>query len=104
MAITLKGSRPIVVDGISYRWIVRSRPTYSQALGDSPLSFAVAVETAPASTLVVRMGASRPDNWMQETGVIVTPAIVERAIRSAITAGWRAHQNGKNFVLEFNAA
>ena len=30
MALTKKGSRSIVVDGVSYRWLVRRKPTYDQ--------------------------------------------------------------------------
>lgn len=104
MTIARKGRRPIIVDGISCRWSVRSRPTYSQGLAQSPLSFAVVNEETPSSTLVVSMATSRPDNWMHQPGVPVTPVIVERAIRKAISGGWRAHQDGKNFLLHLTAA
>jgi hypothetical protein len=34
-----QGSRRIAVDGLVFRWLVRGRPTYCQALGWSPLTF-----------------------------------------------------------------
>ena len=90
-----------MVDGVSYRWSVRPRPTYSQGVGASPLSFAVVGDDVQGSTLVVRMGTDRLDSWVTPLGVPVTPVIVEKAIRRAVSAGWRAHQNGKSFLLDF---
>ncbi|MEV5310112.1 MULTISPECIES: hypothetical protein [unclassified Streptomyces] len=41
MALGRKGLRRIVVDGMVYRWRLRRRPTYSQALCWSPCTYAV---------------------------------------------------------------
>jgi hypothetical protein len=32
MTLPRKGSRPITVDGVAYRWIVRRKPSYSQGI------------------------------------------------------------------------
>lgn len=101
MSIPRKGARLIVVDGVSYRWSVRPRPTYSQGIGASPLSFAVMRDEVQGSTLVVRMRTGRLDSWVTPLGAPVTPAIVEQAIRRAVSAGWQAHQDGKSILLDF---
>ena len=99
-----KGSRPLVVDGTPYRWSVRARPTHSQGICQSPLTFAVVNDQSPGSTLVVTLDAMRPDNWLQQPGASVTPKLVERAIRKALSEGWRAEQCGGAFALQFSAA
>ena len=104
MTIPQKGSRPLTVDGVRYRWSVRSRPTYSQGIGQGPLSFAVVNDDAPGSTLVVTLDAMRPDNWLQEPSAVVTPKMVELAIRKALADGWHAAQGGGAFALQFSAA
>jgi len=104
MTIRRKGSRPLTVDGVPYRWSVRSRPTYSRGIGQSPLSFAVVSDDAPGATLVVILDATRPDNWLQEPGAVVAPKMVELAIRKALADGWHAKQSGGAFALRFSAA
>ena len=104
MTIPRKGSRLITVEGVAYRWSVRPRPTYSQGLGESPMTFAVVDDESPGSTLVVSLDTARPDNWLHQPAGAVTPAIVEHAIRMAIAAGWRARQDGAPFSLRFAEA
>lgn len=41
MALVKKGSRLITVNGTTYRWRLRGRPTYGQGVVQSPLTFAV---------------------------------------------------------------
>lgn len=100
MTIARKGSRPVNVDGVAYRWSVRPRPSYSQGLANGPLTFAVVTDEAPGSTLVVTLDVARPDNWMLEPSSSVTPATVERAIRQALLDGWRPEQSGSAFALQ----
>ncbi len=38
VALNKRGSRPIVVDGNRYRWLIRRKPTYSQGLTWSPMA------------------------------------------------------------------
>ena len=42
--MTQKGSRSIVVDGVSYRWMVRPKPTYIQEVFACPMTFAVVLK------------------------------------------------------------
>jgi len=103
MTISRKGSRRVLVDGVPYRWTVRPSPSYSQALAQSPMSFAVVNESSPGSTLVVQMNGPRPDNWLKEPGITVTPSVVQQAVRSALARGWRATERGAPYILEFGA-
>jgi len=100
MTIARKGSRPIKVDGVTYRWSVRPRPTYSQGLAQSPLTFAVVSDESPGSTLVVTLDVARPDNWVLGRSTSVTPATVEGAIRQALLDGWCPEQIGSAFPLQ----
>ena len=99
MAIPSKGSRRILVEGASYRWSVRARPTYTQAIAQGPLSFAVELEDSGRTTLVVTVNALRPDSWLGSTSAVITPAVVERAIRQALSQGWHPTQKGSPHAL-----
>lgn len=95
MAITKRGSRRIVVDARRYIWTVRRKPSYSQALAETPLTFAVELEVGGGSVLVVDLDTPRLDNWHQAPGVVITPKLVEQTIREAIARGWRPQAKGK---------
>jgi hypothetical protein len=100
MAITKRGSRRIVVDGARYRWTVRRKPSYSQALAESRLTFAVELETANGSVLVVDTGTARSDNLLKAPTSVVTPKLVEQSVRAAIAKGWRPAVKGKPHLLQ----
>jgi hypothetical protein len=99
MSIPKKGSRTIVVHGTTYRWLIRSKPTYAQALAQSPLSFAAELESLGQSSLVVNTSVSRPDAWIEPSGVSITPNTVVRAIRRALQLGWQPEKSGNPFTL-----
>ena len=107
MSIAGKGSRRITVDSASYRWSVRPRPTYAQALLESCLSFAVDMEGGGQTTLLVKTDTPRPDNWLGSLGNVsraITPSVVERAIRQALVTGWQPGQCGSAFELTIRLA
>lgn len=99
MAMPRKGSRLITVDGTVYRWAVRAKPTYCQALGWRPLTFAVEHAHTPGRTLSVETDSLRLDNWLERPGTPVTPRIVGRSIRAAVAAGWHPDRSGSAFRL-----
>lgn len=101
MAIARKGSRRIVVDSIPYRWAVRSRPTYDQALAQTGMTFAVSLEKGGLTTLLVTLNTVRPDNWMNEAFRSITPGLVERTIRQALSNGWSPTDRGSAFELTY---
>jgi hypothetical protein len=99
MALTAKGSRRIVVDGITYRWRVRKKPTYSQVLVESRLLLAVEHATVSGTTLVVALPQSHPNSWLSNEVAAVLPSDVENYIRAALVAGWQPTKSGKTFRL-----
>ncbi|MBV1849348.1 hypothetical protein [Catellatospora tritici] len=103
MALTQRGSRPIVVDGIEYRWLVRRRPTYSQGIG-APLTFVVELPDAHGAVLVVRTDAARPDNWIGSPSAVIRPAQVAACVRAALRGGWRPTQPGPAFLADATLA
>jgi hypothetical protein len=101
MAIPKKGARIITVDGVQYRWRIPRKPTYSQALAQYPLTFAVELAAQPGAKLVVTMPQIRPDAWLNDTTPeAVLPSHVEQIIRQAIDLGWQPHRPGKPFPIK----
>jgi hypothetical protein len=108
MTLATKGTRRIVVDGVAFRWSVRRRPTYAQALGWSPLTFVAEHAEEPGAVLITEMpGAhprtpvpsAHPGNWLGLPGRPVTPATVAAGIRRALAAGWQPTRPGPPFTL-----
>lgn len=87
MALGRKGARRIVVDGTAYRWRLRRRPTYFQALAWTPCTFAVEHADAPATTLVVTTNQPHPSNWFGREANPVLPSDVVHAIELALREG-----------------
>jgi hypothetical protein len=100
MAILKKGSRRIVVDGRSFRWRVRHRPTYDQALCASRLILAAEAANGLGSKLVVVLPQVHPSSWMGYPSQPVLPSQVAHYIRQAVGGGWKPTQSGKPFLLD----
>ncbi|MCA1860485.1 hypothetical protein LE191_10265 [Janthinobacterium sp. HSC-3S05] len=103
MSIARKGSRRIIVDSLPYRWSV-SLPTYTQAMGEANLSFAVESESGGRTTLLVRTDIARPDIWLGNFTRAITPSVVEHAIRQALMKGWYPSQCGSAFEMTIRLA
>jgi len=76
MALVRKGSRRIDVDGVTYRWRVRRKPTYEQGLCRSPLTYAVERADIAGSALIVTTALLHPNNWFGQPSTSVRPADV----------------------------
>ncbi|MDG4534935.1 hypothetical protein [Streptomyces sp. AV19] len=100
MALGKKGSRRIVVDGVAYRWRLRRRPTYSQALCWSPCTYAVEQADRPGTTLVVTTDRPHGSNWVGRPSVPVLPSDVADHIRTALGRGWTPDRSGSPFQLD----
>lgn len=106
MALAVKGSRLITVDGAVYRWRMRRRPTYYQECLGGPLTFAVELAGAGGSVLAVTISdASRPDSLILigKPSLIVRPALVEAVIRVALNRGWQPAASGPQIRLALAA-
>lgn len=103
MALVSKGSRRIVMDGRAYRWRLRGRPSYGQALCETPCTYAVEDYDRPGKTLVVTTDQPHSSNWFGRPAKPVLPADVARAIRLAVEGGWDPAGCGAPFVLDHSA-
>jgi hypothetical protein len=103
MALGRKGARRIVVDGTAYRWRLRRRPTYFQAMSWTPCTFAVEHADAPGTTLVVTTSQPHPSNWLGRDATPVLPSDVTYAIELALHEGWTPTAPGSPFHLDRSA-
>lgn len=104
MTLPKKGSRRIVVDNIAYRWAIRRKPTYNEALGDRNTQAAVELYDNPRSTLLVYFPWVRNDSWMTLTAQPpITPNLIEQCIREAIAGGWSPDEKGGAFQVEYQS-
>lgn len=101
MTLASKGTRPITVDGVPYRWKVRRRPTYSQGIGESGMVFAAERADQPGATLVVSLPWAHPSNWLGSPAHAVRPGMVADTIRQALAQGWEPSRPGPTFVLPY---
>jgi hypothetical protein len=103
MTMPRKGSRLITVDGTTYRWAVRPKPTYCQGLDWGPLTFAVEQADTPGQVLSVATRSPRLDNWLSLPGKPVTPRIVEQSVRTALATGWEPDRSDGAFRLSLQS-
>lgn len=93
MAIPKRGSRSIIVDGVTYRWRVRKKPTYSQCYtvwngGVGDITFSVEHAETPGSVLVVHLPQAHPSIHECSRGVPIAPSQVAQIITQALASGW----------------
>ncbi|MBT2366015.1 hypothetical protein J7E88_12025 [Streptomyces sp. ISL-10] len=100
MALPKKGSRRITVDGNTYRWRLRGRPTYDQGLVRSPLTYAVEHADSPGTTLVITTDQPHPSNWLGSMATPLPPSHVADSIRTARAGGWLPESPGSPFRLD----
>ncbi|MDD9375164.1 hypothetical protein M8Z33_00465 [Streptomyces sp. ZAF1911] len=87
----------------TYRWRLRGRPTYDQALVWSPLSYGVEHAETPGTTLVIASDQPHPSNWLGTQGSPIMPAQVADSIRTALAVGWTPENPGSPFRLDQSA-
>jgi hypothetical protein len=100
MSIPKKGSRSVIVRGTKFRWRVRSKPTNTQGVAESPLVLAVEQEGCRGSVLVVELDQLHPSNWSLKPAPGVTPEAVANYICQALEAGWKSSAKGAQFRLK----
>lgn len=100
MAIPKKGSRKLVLDNETYRWLIRRKATYTQS--DYGIGYIhVAVEHAEenGSVLIIYTSKPHPKDWATVEVDAVTPTDVEKWIRVALKKGWSPKEVGRQFKL-----
>ncbi|MQY32694.1 hypothetical protein SRB17_06480 [Streptomyces sp. RB17] len=100
MALPRKGARRIVVDRTTYRWRLRHRPTYAQAMAWTACTFAVEHAGTPGTTPAVTTGHAHPGNRLGHAPVPVRPSDVAEAVRHALAKGWTPTNRGSPFRLD----
>ncbi|MGW1545250.1 hypothetical protein ACWCPM_34505 [Streptomyces sp. NPDC002309] len=101
MALNKRGSRRITVDGTEYRWRIRRKPSYSQDLCWTPLTYAVEVAAdRPGRVLVVTADQPHPGNWLGVESEPIRPADVVASIWEARLQGWEPTHAGPPYLLE----
>jgi hypothetical protein len=104
MSIPKKGSRKVVVEDISYRWIIRNKPTYSQAAyKGGKMTAAVELYDKSGCTLHITFPWNRPDNWIEPSKAKVTPKTIEECIVLALQRGWEPKVCGSAFEMKYNS-
>jgi hypothetical protein len=102
MAIPKKGSRSIVVDGVTYRWRVRKDPTYEECYtvwngGQGSMTIAVENAETVGSVLLIYLGQPHPGIGKFVTAVPITPSQGAQYIKESLAQGWKATENGSAF-------
>ncbi|MEH2108236.1 hypothetical protein [Nostoc sp.] len=99
MAFPKKGSRRIMVDGVSYRWRYPPKPTQNQE--DAELGVIVTVQqlNCYGAVLVLifpryHMSGSYSALELRKP---VLPSEVAQSIQKALSAGWQGNKPGKDF-------
>jgi hypothetical protein len=84
MTLSRKGSRRIVVDGVSYRWVV--------AREEASLHLVVESSRQPARRLYVEF----------DLGTAVSPSLVRRLIVDGLARGWLPAERGPELRFGFS--
>ena len=96
MTLAVRDSRRITVEDVVFRWKVRGRPTYSQAIGWTlPAGHA----EPPGAPAVVTMPYACPDGWMGPPAAAALPGTVVSAITRALADGRRPAVPAPPFAL-----
>jgi hypothetical protein len=100
MGIPRKGSRRIVVDGVAFRWILRTAGSrydrWDDRLPHRRAGTVIVQEESDSPGRPVKFGAvwKGPMDTCSKDGGCVVPAMVERGVRRAMADGWVPGQRG----------
>jgi hypothetical protein len=93
MALRKVGSRPIIVDGVTYRWRIAPRPNPNEFDYGNSMVASVQHAESLGQVLFVRCGL-RHGNILGTPGVRVTPRRIAATIRAAVADGWTPTVSG----------
>ncbi|QLQ31494.1 MAG: hypothetical protein HZT40_07690 [Candidatus Thiothrix singaporensis] len=99
MSIPKKGSRALIIKGVSYRWRIRQKPTYCEGTFISGFSIAVERVDQPSQCiLLLKSDFPRPDNWFTQVSQSITPKMIAASIEEALIHGWQPENAGSAFI------
>ena len=97
MTLPKKGLRKLAHNGLNYGWLIRKKPTYSQAL-QSLMTLAIQeLDCETPKVLHVTLNIDRPDNWIVEHQTQITPSIIRNIIDKATESGWEYNSGGSAY-------
>jgi hypothetical protein len=102
MTLSKKGLRKLKHNGVAFGWIIRYKPTYSQAALHSQMTLAIqSLDTESPKTLHVTLNMDRPDNWITPHQTQITPKVIRDIIDTALKSGWQYDVGGKAHELKY---
>ena len=103
MTLPKKGMRKLEYGGVNYGWLIRRKPTYSQAIQDSMMTLAIqSLDAESPQVLHVTLTMDRPDNWIDPHQTQIRPQEIRSIIDRAIENNWKAESGGRAFELEYS--
>ena len=99
MTLPTKGARTISIDGETFRWAIRRKPTYPQDCLEAPMRVVVEAEQSGAALRLV-LPVNRPDAALNYDTYSVTPRDIRNWIALARDRGWTTAIAGPTFELE----
>ena len=96
--LSKKRSRPIVVEGINYRWAIAPNPTY--------VVFVAELADTPMSKIEVYIGSDIDRMWIDFPNTdklnlkVIKPKDAASIITQAINQGWDPNEKSKPLVFD----
>ncbi|WP_197085461.1 hypothetical protein [Cellvibrio sp. pealriver] len=103
MNIPKKGSRKINVGENEFLWLIRPKPTYSQDCLGSEITAVVEPVELSGTILRITFPFSRPDASLKLGSESVTPSMIERCIKNAISQGWNPKASSGTFEYRYTS-
>ncbi|NEP09629.1 MAG: hypothetical protein F6K14_05235 [Symploca sp. SIO2C1] len=102
MTLARKGLRQLEYQETKFGWMIRPKPTYSQAALSNRMTLAIqSLETQSPKVLHVTLNIDRPDNWIDSHQTTITPKVISKIIDKALNNGWIPDAGGRAYELEY---
>lgn len=93
----------VVVDGLRHDWELRREPKWSESEGWRGMSVALRQHDGQREAVVEFPTPKRLLKGLPPSRLQISDALVSRAIRAALLAGWEPTSRGKPMVFDVDA-
>lgn len=93
----------VEVDALHYEWELRSEPQWNESEGWKGMTVALLRKQTQRSAMLEFPPPKRLLKGMQRGRLQISDAILSRAIRAALEAGWEPESRGKPMVFMVDA-
>ena len=101
--LSKKGLRKLEYNGVTFGWMVRSKPTYMQGAFKTPMTIAIqSIGVESPKVLYVILNIERPDNWSEPNKYQITPMLIKNIIEKALKNGWKHDAGGNAFEFRYS--